>query len=133
MPTVTFLPLIVATSLTDPSNIISIRDDDTTLPWAVDHRAILSLKFDDIDHEVGPEYKLFDYWDAMKVLAFVRERPLQDIVVHCHAGVSRSAAIAKWLSEKKGYTLKYHPMGSTTLDLHNSWVYRCLTLADFKP
>lgn len=131
MPTVTFLPLIVAEALPDPAHVISIRDDYTEMGWKVEHKSILTLRFDDIEGYMGPEYRNFDYLDALKILSFVRDTNGDDIVVHCHAGVSRSAAVAKFLSEKMGYELRYHPLGSKSTDRYNREVYRTLEIAHY--
>lgn len=95
------------------------------------HKNILTLKFDDIEGYVGPEYRNFDYLDALKVLSFVRDAGSEDIAVHCHAGISRSAAVAKFLSEKMGYELVYHAMGSDTTERYNREVYRTLEIAHY--
>lgn len=131
MSTVTFLPLIVAESLDIPSHVISIRDDYSEMGWRVEHKSLLTLKFDDIEGFVGPEYRNFDYLDALKILSFVRDTNGDNIVVHCHAGISRSAAVAKFLSEKMGYELVYHALGSNTVERYNREVYRTLEIAHY--
>jgi predicted protein tyrosine phosphatase len=61
---------------------------------------------------------------AEKIVNFVKRMTTVDatgIVVHCEAGISRSAAVAKWISDSRKIQLK----GGKT-DLHNRYVYRLL-------
>jgi len=81
----------------DDTIVISINnswDDFANLQpgW----KDVLALKFDDVDF-LSDRYKRFYLGDATEILAFVRK--YQDsatrILVHCMAGESRSAAVAK--------------------------------------
>lgn len=93
--------------------MISISDSSTqgfALPgW----EQILYLRFDDLNHptEFNPNKPLrcFNEDMARQVAAFVQTlqdtpRAL-DLNIHCHAGVSRSAAIALWVSKTYGIAL----------------------------
>lgn len=82
---------------------------------------ILRLEFHDIDQEEEP-YQLMTPEMAYNIVTFVREmaQEARGILVHCNAGVSRSAAMAMWIAEEfdlpfiRGY------------QLHNRHVYRLL-------
>lgn len=91
--------------------IISItgsHDDDAILH--PNFKKILRLKFDDIDQEILDDprnrrvYKGINSEQADLIIAFVEEL-LDDeeewyVVVHCHAGISRSAAVSKYISDR---------------------------------
>ena len=64
-----------------------------------EHR-ILRLQFDDIDRPVGT-HTLFTIKDAKKVLEFIQKHigSVDFFLVHCHAGISRSAGVAAALSK----------------------------------
>lgn len=80
----------------------------------------LFLKFNDIPGiESG-----FSYLDANKIIRFSEEsmRKNKNIIVHCYVGISRSAAVAKFINE-------YHNLNIESLDdyrLHNRWIYYTL-------
>ena len=106
-------------------------------------KKLLSLSFDDITDdtysdmvEECPEYVtehsavLMSKQDAARIVAFVKKYKdsVDGIIVHCDAGVSRSAgimaAIMKWLTgddSKIFNDLRFHP---------NMWCYR-LVLNEF--
>lgn len=72
-------------------NVISIVDCGHSFPEFVDFNRRLRLRFDDIDtpHDMGPTVA-----HVREIISFayaIDERPL---IVHCKAGVSRSAAAA---------------------------------------
>lgn len=97
--------------------MISIGEPDAAngLPnikpgWHSIHKTI----FHDIDPDYGSPkgtepsaYQAMTIEDARAIVDFVRyEAWLADvIVVHCRAGISRSAAVAKWIA--KDYGLKF--------------------------
>lgn len=89
--------------------------------------AILRLEFDDIDKEMtsmeAKHYQLFDGEDAGKIFYWLDKwnRHLETIVVHCAAGISRSAAVAKFIAEM--YEVKDFNHQYT---LYNKHVYRIL-------
>jgi hypothetical protein len=77
---------------------------------------VLSLTFDDIvpeDMEADPvstsAYKLFDYSHAGNISQFLDKHhgKFENIMVHCYAGVSRSAAIGAAIGDHFG--LEYDP------------------------
>jgi predicted protein tyrosine phosphatase len=79
-------------------NILSIRDRLNESPLCFPGaRKVKTLHFDDVEADY-PEQQLFaarpkDIEDA---LAFAREVGDEPLLIHCHAGISRSTAIA-WL------------------------------------
>jgi predicted protein tyrosine phosphatase len=97
--------------------MISIGEPDASngLPdikpgWHSIHKTV----FHDIDPEHGSPkgiepsvYQAMTIEDARKIVAFVdNDARLADvIVVHCRAGISRSAAVAKWIA--RDYGLKF--------------------------
>ncbi len=101
-----FVPRTVAKAMkpTQPSALISIRDTKDAPPalegnWA----QVLSLAFDDKDvPELG--VVLFDEVQARQVKAFAEAAHAQGqcLVVHCFAGISRSAAVAMALGDYFG-------------------------------
>jgi len=93
--------------------------------------AVLRLEFDDIDPDpkamfAEDPYILFSIDHAYQIIEFAHrcnDESVDGIVVHCHAGVSRSAAVAKWISERFGL---YFPEGYA---LYNKHVYETLCRA----
>jgi predicted protein tyrosine phosphatase len=87
----------------------------------------LHLDFDDIDTQgvdlKGEEYILFNKVMAKKVIDFIKALPeeVDYIVVHCWAGVSRSAAVAKFLAGYYGLQFPEH------YQLFNKHIYKVLT------
>lgn len=74
-------------------NVVSITDPNCymNLPNA---NSIIRFDFHDVSrqNENGPQYKLVTGSDCAKALAFMKNH--DDLLVHCHAGISRSTAIA---------------------------------------
>jgi predicted protein tyrosine phosphatase len=116
--------------------IISILSppNTTRLHEAWDKSKVLTLEFHDEDNHIyGMEeqqfeqmfdqyYRLFSDQDAERIISFVEEieDKVTTIIVHCHAGISRSAAVAKFIAETYGL---YFP---ETYSLYNKYVYRKL-------
>lgn len=65
--------------------------------------SILRLEFHDIDKAQEP-YDLFSGEQAMQIIRFVDDHAskVRGILVHCRAGISRSAAVAKWVAIRYG-------------------------------
>lgn len=103
--------------------IISITDTNTNLARLPKGVRSLRLSFEDISEEsigvpVGyfpdmlmaplavtyDRYALPDGYHAQKIVDFIRRKAaspdIHDIVVHCEAGISRSAAIAQFIADK---------------------------------
>ena len=89
---------------------------------------VLRLSFHDITPDtldVEGSYTLMSDEDAQKIVAFVKEvvPHVEGIIVHCRAGISRSAAVAKWIcgEYKIPFDAKYRK--------YNDFVYRLMVLA----
>lgn len=65
--------------------------------------SVLRLEFDDIDSPQDP-YQMFNANHANQIIDFVDRiqngHEVESILVHCRAGISRSAAVAKWIAEQ---------------------------------
>ena len=86
-------------SISEPGEA-EVRPQDT-------FKAILRLSFHDVDvssqEALQAQYQVFDVQMAKQIESFVEAHPdASHIVVHCHAGVSRSAAVALYLGDKLG-------------------------------
>ena len=104
MKSVVFYSRVIAEKLqpTGSEVIVSIHDrsqEPATLQdgW----KDILRLSFHDMD--VAKEnYDLFNQDQAKEVIAFIEKyADVERIVVHCNMGVSRSAAVAIFISEQQ--------------------------------
>lgn len=126
MKKVKFISLAFMQQIETPANVISIGDRGEAYVFACEHKNMMRVEFDDIEGYVGPEYHNFDCTHARKILDFVKHLGDEDILVHCHAGVSRSAAVAKFLCDHLGYTLDVTHPGGDDLSCHNTEVYRTL-------
>jgi predicted protein tyrosine phosphatase len=87
--------------------VISITDlNFADAPLQEDWLDVLRLKFDDISEMDHDGYVRMDELQAHAIIEFARrmheDERCEGILVHCWAGVSRSAAVAKWISEKYG-------------------------------
>jgi predicted protein tyrosine phosphatase len=90
--------------------------------------ATLRLSFHDVDPDHGkppsnPDlFTLMNDDDARSIVAFVRSVAdnADVIMVHCRAGISRSAAVAKWIARE--YKLKF----DHRYEFYNKYVYRLL-------
>jgi predicted protein tyrosine phosphatase len=84
---------------------------------------VLRLVFDDVE---TPFFNTvhFDNPHAEEILAWLEkiEDKVDKVYVHCHAGISRSAAVAKFIAER--YDLSG---GIRVYEYHNQRVYRVLT------
>lgn len=85
-----------------------------------------------IFHDITPDtpdpdqaYTLMTLDDAKKIVEFVRKVApnANGIIVHCRAGISRSAAIAKWISAE--YKLQFNQ----SYRKFNDHVFRQLVIA----
>ena len=91
-----------------PHIVISIsgeNDNETLVPPNQYRNAILHLKFDDVS-DIDGRYLFFTREQASEILDFVNKYVVrvQLIIVQCHAGLSRSVAVASALSKIINYT-----------------------------
>ena len=89
---------------------------------------VLRLSFHDIlpsTPDVDSAYILMRDEDAKAIVDFVRNvAPNVDgIIVHCKAGISRSAAVAKWICGEHSVPF------NTLYNKYNEFIYRMLILA----
>ncbi len=100
-------PRTVLISITDPGDPARLPDG-----WA----GVLRLEFDDIappfpvlirDGNKHRDLVPFDEPMATQVLEFVGgvSQDVNRVIVHCNAGISRSAAVARFLADYYGYYL----------------------------
>ena len=109
-------------SLNDPG----AKDGDAMIPdgW----HEVLRLSFHDITPEtldLESSYTLMTDKHAQAIIDFVREVApnVNGILVHCRAGISRSAAVVKWITNE--YQLPFN----SNYEKYNAFVYRLLGLA----
>ncbi|HHM7274529.1 TPA: hypothetical protein ACRNPD_003550 [Pseudomonas aeruginosa] len=128
---VTFLSAVDASKVEIPSNVISIGSKGDWYAFACDHKRVLRMEFDDVDGYVGSDgFRVFSHIDAKQIHDFVNECGDESIIVHCQAGMSRSAAVAKFLADKRGYTLNLSKPCLGTTQFYNRHVYGTLNLND---
>jgi predicted protein tyrosine phosphatase len=100
--------------LPDNTVLISINQqygDLYPLNLKRDSSRILTVRFDDItgkivDGRTGLIYTPMGEETALKILNFINVNYGKDFIIHCHAGISRSAAICLYLNIMEGYELK---------------------------
>lgn len=95
----------------EPHVIISIREPGRPYPELAlnDHtKDVMFFQFDDIDRMLTPndtfyhvlkDPKLFSSDQAERMVKFIRDSKADTVVVHCAAGISRSAAVAAALEK----------------------------------
>lgn len=123
--------------------LISIREPAEWVSLNRNWQNVLEVEFHDIDPNPAPDEPLtnfgIDYDDLVAfnpiqgttVLNWVRQiRPHIDyLVVHCHAGISRSAAVAKYIVDCiDGF--EWENPQNVNYSLHNKHVYRVLDACD---
>lgn len=100
---VRFMPQAHAVQLTPMADtaLISITGpaSEAQLKYGWNH--LLRLEFHDADIEEFDGCLLFDQDMARQVIQFVESLPdtVTRVYVHCHAGISRSAGVAKFVAE----------------------------------
>lgn len=124
---VTFIPREVAEVFPPLRNthLISIIHPQQATPFHHDEwNGITELLFDDVTMQ-AKGLVLFNQSHAKEVVR-VASQDYRHIVVHCEAGMSRSAAVAKWISDNYDYELIMHPDGIGTDKYYNTLVYDVL-------
>ena len=126
---VTFYSQIDASALTKPHYVISIRDyGKPSVRFSCEHKAVLELAFDDVEDYVAGN-RLFSITQARSLYDWARKVPEgEEVVVHCLAGVSRSAAVAKFMHDHLGFMLLLEYPCCGTLKDYNSHVYGLLRI-----
>lgn len=115
-----------AQSVTSPHYVISIGEKGDNCKLHPKHKAVLRLEFDDIPHHI-PGYKMFSTFQAKQIIRFAEQVPDGEIlIVHCEAGISRSAAVAQFLIKDHGFTLKTDRLCNGKFNSANGRVYGML-------
>jgi len=110
-------PGVVVISICDPNDPLILQG------W----ERVLRLEFDDVSEREemlldrtllpnGQRRKAVPFTEAMarQIMGVLAEYPTYDFIVHCNAGVSRSVAVARFISEETGRTL--HLLGGSASD-----------------
>lgn len=127
MNKVTFFSKADAEKYLTPTNVISIGPKGSVANFICQHKRVLTLEFDDVIGFVGSnDFDVFDITMANRIVDFVQKCQGEDILVHCEAGMSRSAAVADFISVTYGYTLDLSPPCFGTTMYKNSHVYDTL-------
>ena len=135
MKTVTFVPAYIAEEINQSSHFhnhicngtgigISIRHPDEPTLFSLDD-GWFTFVFDDVELPVAGT-KMFDMKMASRIINVVENHGSEYVVVHCTAGMSRSAAVARWIAANMNYVLELHPEGVGTDKHYNRHVYRTL-------
>jgi predicted protein tyrosine phosphatase len=134
MRTVTWISKDWMTRDTRKAAVISIGDPGEEMPsFAVEPIDVLRIECHDIPDGVAIEdldstYRQFDWTHARKILQFEHRFRDHDIIVHCHAGISRSAAVANYLGTRcKRFIDLSSPCSGSLLKM-NKQVYRQLEI-----
>lgn len=93
-------------SITEPSSFLELADLKDG--WY----EVLRAEFDDVDPETCSDktYKFMSIHQARVIASFVDSvaPSVSSILMHCKVGVSRSAAVAKWIAERYGLPFDHH-------------------------
>lgn len=116
--TVDFIPRIKAEALSSCNGlaIVSITEPEVNpAVLAIPEDRVLRLVFHDVDpgNEAGDRWVLFEEHHGSRVIEFVRRlhaapEPF-DLICHCRAGISRSAAVALFAAEVTGCAFPRKP------------------------
>ena len=90
-------------------------------------RQVHRLEFHDIEAERKDEpYVLMSEQQALELVNFVNSvaSEVEGVIVHCRAGISRSAAVAKWIAEAYGIKFNHE------YPHYNKHVYKLLVEAN---
>ena len=73
------------------------------------HANVLNIEFFDIDEEVevnGKLYVPFTTEQANRLIDFIEVNQNKNYIIHCHAGISRSGAVAQFITDFYGWADK---------------------------
>jgi len=94
---------LIRTHNVDDCALISISDSTTEnnemkvhIELETSNQSHICLSFQDVDHHDGTG---MSNRQAKKLFDFIKENEGKDFIVHCFAGVSRSAAVAKFIND----------------------------------
>ena len=98
-----------------PNNTVLISINGTLdglVPLKLDRQSskVLTVVFDDVTDKdkkfEGKTLKLIDGDTALKILDFIEINKNKNFLIHCAAGISRSAAVALFINRYYGHELK---------------------------
>ena len=127
MTTVTFLSALHASQYSERAHVISIGSEGSWYEIPDSAISFMRITFDDV---VGDMDGLvpFHHRQADEIIEFIESCGDDPIMVHCEAGMSRSAAVAQFISDRCGRTLDLSsPCIGTTSHL-NRRVYETLKM-----
>ena len=117
----------VAQDLYTPHNIISIGERADGWRLQDCHSNVIRLLFDDIQEYLEERYHLFSKEQALAIIQWLKAIPDYDLViVHCEAGIARSAAVVRFMMDKMGYELDPDRFCQGNFSLMNVFVYNTL-------
>lgn len=117
----------VAQDLSTPHNIISIGENGDGWKLKSCHTNVIRLLFQDIQEYIDDQYILFSKDQAITIIQWLQAIPENSLViVHCEAGVARSAAVVKFMIDKMGYELEPDRYCKGDYSLMNVFVYDIL-------
>ncbi|WP_425953096.1 hypothetical protein [Ralstonia pseudosolanacearum] len=100
--------------------VVSIRNPGTEPPdFDPGWKAIHTEAFHDIDGRYG-DFKMMTLRQALRIVGFIERQAcagIDELAIHCHDGVSRSAAVAVFVGERFELPLKAPVDGANPLVL----------------
>ena len=106
--------------ITDTAIVSICNTDKSMIHWFADkHNNVLNLDFDDVlftDEEAGI-FALNDEQAKILVDFFEEHKDVQNFIVHCEAGISRSAAVAVCFVDF------LHMNGKKDITLHKNYAF----------
>lgn len=82
------------------------------------------VKFYSLQVALEERYILFSSAQAIEIINWIESTPPNaPIIVHCEAGISRSAAVAKFIIDTYNYTLEPDYFCIPDFSLMNTYVY----------
>lgn len=130
MRAVGYYPRQVAQKINRPLWVISLGEKGDGLKFECEHHSVLRLEFDDITEHVE-DHKLFSFSYAKRIIQWLDALPPEChfVVVHCEAGLSRSAAVAQFMITDMDFDLHVDVFSRRDFSLANSHVYGTLRRA----
>jgi len=92
-----------------PHNIISIGEHGDGWQLQGCQKNVLRLIFDDIQEQLEERFQLFSQDQAIAIIQWLKTIPNDSLViVHCEGGVSRSAAVVRFMMDYMGFLTAAH-------------------------